>query len=608
MYLSKSDFKIARTCPTKLYYKKSRYPSMLDENPYLGFLADGGYMVEKMAKLVFPDGIEVGFWNDPVAAFDETRRLIATGDVTLFEPTVIHANLMARIDILIREGNVLKLIEVKSSSVESGDPERATPFRGARGRISSKWVPYLEDVTFQAHVLGAAFPELDVKPFLCVVDKEKIATSNLTFDRFQLRRPEPSGRRFSVPEVDYLGDAESIRSSHLMAFIDVGSEVAELLPEVVDAAQSFAATLRDDVVERQQPELGQKCKKCEYRMRTGGGDRNGFRECWGGLAAPDPHVLDLYRIDRAGGNSVDLAAELATTGKASLADVPEERLTGAVRVRQLRQLECLRTGKEWIDPLLAKILARHERPLHFIDFEASRLAIPYHAGMHPYELAAFQWSCHTLGPDQSATRHGEWLDDTEAFPNFAFARSLRDRIGSEGTVYTWSPYEVSTLKEVRRQMEKYGEGDAELMEWLDEMIEPGNRRIVDLCALAKDHYLHPDMKGSFSIKDVLPAVWRSNAALRDMPEFREYARLDEVGNVLDPYDTLEPLPIGTKEEVIKEGTGAMRAYQEMMFGLSAGDPGGKASLRKLLLQYCKLDTAAMVIIWRHWIEGGASRP
>ena len=52
----------------------------------------------------------------------------------------------------------------------------------------------------------------------------------------------------------------------------------------------------------------------------------------------------------------------------------------------------------------------------------------------------------------------------------------------------------------------------------------------------------------------------------------------------------------------------MRAYQEMMFGLSAGDSGERVSLRKLLLQYCKLDTAAMVIIWRHWIEGGAQRP
>jgi hypothetical protein len=56
MHLSKSDFKVARTCGTKLYYKKLRYPSKQDDDPYLEFLADGGYMVETIAKLLFPEG------------------------------------------------------------------------------------------------------------------------------------------------------------------------------------------------------------------------------------------------------------------------------------------------------------------------------------------------------------------------------------------------------------------------------------------------------------------------------------------------------------------------------------------------------------------------
>lgn len=43
MFLTKNDFLAARTCPTKLYYKKLRYPSLLDDDPYMEFLADGGY-------------------------------------------------------------------------------------------------------------------------------------------------------------------------------------------------------------------------------------------------------------------------------------------------------------------------------------------------------------------------------------------------------------------------------------------------------------------------------------------------------------------------------------------------------------------------------------
>jgi hypothetical protein len=49
-YLSKSDFKMAQTCPTKLYYKKLGYPSTRDTDRYFQFLADGGYMVETIAK------------------------------------------------------------------------------------------------------------------------------------------------------------------------------------------------------------------------------------------------------------------------------------------------------------------------------------------------------------------------------------------------------------------------------------------------------------------------------------------------------------------------------------------------------------------------------
>ena len=60
MFLTKNDFIAARSCQTKLYYKKLGYPSLSDDDPYLEFLADGGYMVETMAKLLFPDGREFG--------------------------------------------------------------------------------------------------------------------------------------------------------------------------------------------------------------------------------------------------------------------------------------------------------------------------------------------------------------------------------------------------------------------------------------------------------------------------------------------------------------------------------------------------------------------
>ena len=51
---------------------------------------------------------------------------------------------------------------------------------------------------------------------------------------------------------------------------------------------------------------------------------------------------------------------------------------------------------------------------------------------------------------------------------------------------------------------------------------------------------------------------------------------------------------------MNEGTGAMRAYFEMMFGQFSSDPAIKERWKQSLLNYCKLDTLSMVIIWYHW--------
>jgi hypothetical protein len=103
---------------------------------------------------------------------------------------------------------------------------------------------------------------------------------------------------------------------------------------------------------------------------------------------------------------------------------------------------------------------------------------------------------------------------------------------------------------------------------------------------------------------VLPAVWFQNAKVRNHPWFSLYAR-EKDGRLLEPYETLEPLPFGDdaiedEAEAVREGTGAIRTYQEMMYGLRRTDAAFRAAQKQLLLNYCKLDTAAMVMIWMHW--------
>src|SRR5258705_6073926 len=96
--LSKSDFKLARTCVTKLHFQELKYPRRDDENPYLAMLAEGGYMVEQLARLMYPKGIELEYGGASEDDWAKTKELLKKDDVTLFEATLLHGRKLARVD------------------------------------------------------------------------------------------------------------------------------------------------------------------------------------------------------------------------------------------------------------------------------------------------------------------------------------------------------------------------------------------------------------------------------------------------------------------------------------------------------------------------------
>lgn len=592
MYLTKSDFKVARTCGTKLYYRKKGYLSNLSDNEYLRFLADGGYMVEELARARFPDGRAMP--EDPIElGVDETRKAMSDSAVTLFEASFRVGQLYARADILEKQADTLRIIEVKAKSFNADDGPN--PFRGAKGRILADWRPYLEDVTFQTLVLRRLYPEATVIPCLCLVDKSAQCNSESLFKHFTFESADASAKR---PKVTFRGDRQSLRELPLVQVLDVSTEVAELMPEVEQAVDEFVGTLSTSDPLRIAPQVGHHCKDCEYRFPTTGQlERHGFMECWGALAHHEHHLLDLYRVDAL--TTSGEFARLVDAGTTSLLDVRREVLRGAYGARQLIQLENTRRRREYVSPELPKLLGGLRYPLHFVDFEASRLAVPYHAGMRPYEQVLFQWSCHTIAESGAELTHHEWINVEDAYPNFDFARSLREALGETGTVLVWSSFESSALSDARQQLARYGQDDPGLENWLATMTGDDSP-IVDLCELAKQHYFHPQMKGSLSIKDVLPAVWSSSEALRRHPWFAEYQRESD-GRHLDPYETLPKLSFEDCKDVeVREGTSAMRTYQEMMYGARNHDSKFREIQKQALLNYCKLDTAAMVMIWLRW--------
>jgi hypothetical protein len=205
IYLSKTDFKVALTCATKLYYRKLAYPSARDDDEYLQFLAVGGYMVEAIAKLLYPEGVEIRFDKGPEESAAETMWVFQTHEtVTLFEATLLFGQKLARVDILRKQGNELELIEVKAKLIDSSQERH--PFRGANGQITADWQPYLEDVAFQYSVLAQLFPMANIVPYLCLVDKAKTTTVHSLFSNFQLSESDLSATRFRRPKVTYTGD------------------------------------------------------------------------------------------------------------------------------------------------------------------------------------------------------------------------------------------------------------------------------------------------------------------------------------------------------------------------------------------------------------------
>lgn len=611
MYLSKSDFKLARSCPTKLYYHKLGYPSVQAGSEFLELLAEGGYIVEAIAKLRFPDGVRVQAEADPEAANAETLALLNRADsITLFEATLLCDRVVARADILVKRGRRIDLIEVKARSFDPTEYQK----RIAEGKSSlfslAAWRDTLEDVAFQTHLLRSHFPDFEIRAFLMLPDKTKPSAIDQLHRQFQVRRiPVDAG--FSQIQVEFLGDEAALSAASFLTQIDITAEVEATLPTVRAGIQQYTALLWPSL-QRAEPALSISCRDCEYWVEDEA-PLNGFRHCWGDLADVSPHLLDLYRVGSLG----DRANELIQQGKVSLYDVTPELLVkkdgsmSAYSDRQLRQLHHTREDTEWVSAELADILDSFDYPLHFIDMETCAPAIPCYSGMRPYETIAFQWSCHTLTAPDAEPQHECWLCTEDEFPNFAFAESLMQRLGSTGTPFMWSKHENTVLREVLEQMTRRGYDNPALRDWLGHTVKlnGGDRgRLVDLCQLTEKHYLHPQMRGSTSIKVVVEAIWRTNPALRD--RFPEYVRYDETGRLLSPYKALPTQSIHGAAIAVTEGPSAIRAYRAMVHHTEGPcDPTTRDQWKDLLLQYCQLDTAAMVMVWWHWagLLGGRER-
>ena len=648
--LSKSRFIQGLTCSRKLVYGRQNkvYRNRNHEDSFLASLAEGGFQVGELAKVHFPDGYEVTTL-DQTEALAETNALLENESVVIFEAAIQFKNCFIRVDVLEKVDNRIRIHEVKAKSFNS---EEQDDFLTKAGQPRSEWAKYLYDVAFQKWVVRRAFPDANVTANLMLVDKAAVSPVDGLNQCFRIMRENGRSSAVQVSDapdsvlaaqilksvpVDYQCDVIYELPKHGSRFVGTFSELVARLSEICQQKSLPAVQMLKD------------CSKCEFkRLDMDDPMTSGFHECLAQMfpnVDPDkePSVFDLWDYRR--------KDEILEQGVIRLVDLTEDDLGGVEphvpgdgvtrTARQWLQVEKARNNDS--SPWLDKVAWQNEisswtYPLHFIDFETTRVALPFFSGQRPYQSIAFQFSHHTVDANGAVDHADQFLKaDPRINPNIDFVRALKRAIGGdEGTVFMYSPHENTTLNDVFCEMELSGPTGIDvdefegLLEFLKSLIEPSRKRtqqwtpsrpMVDLLALVKKYLYLADTNGSNSLKAVLPAILNASEKLKktySSPIYgkgltinslnltsRQWIELDAVGRVINPYNQLpDPgadLSPQEREELegiiqIRDGGAALTAYARLMFeDLSIEQ---RQTIEGSLLQYCELDTLAMVFLYQ----------
>jgi hypothetical protein len=660
-YLTKSRFKLGLECPVKLFYtKKEEYKDQKNDDEFLEALAEGGFQVGELAKLKYPGGLDV-----ETLEYDEslavTNKELEKNKATIYEAAVKHEDLFIRVDVLKKTNDFIEIIEVKAKSYNQPDLEK-DPFLDGRfkkvKKIAGKWAPYLYDIAFQYHVATKAFPDKTIIPKLLLVDKTKQACTDGLNQKFKIIKED--GRKKVVLNGELT--QEDLKNDLLIKinvkeYIDIIYDTEIKYGEVSRSFEEHIHYLANlyKLDQKAEVNISTACKKCEFKTTEGDeGFKSGFKECWSeslGWAEDDfkcPHVFDIWK-----GNTNNFIDER----KLKMADIcqgdlkpktPSKSTRPGLKQAERQWLQVCKTQDCDQTPYFDKDSLKSEMnmwkfPLHFIDFETAMVAIPFTKGMEPYEQIAFQFSHHKVYEDGSVEHANEFMfNEAGKFPNFEFIKALKKVLDTDkGTIFRYAAHENTVLNKILEQLintQEEVEGKKELIDFIlsitqlkdnrQVLIRAGERNMVDLLDLVIGFYYHPDMKGSNSIKSVLPAILNSSDYLKEKYSkpiygnttgikslnFKDqvWIEFDDNGRVKDPYKNLpdlyegysnqelDELELFSDETQLNNGGAAMAAYARMQF--SEMSVIERNELTKSLLKYCELDTLAMVMIYEAWRE------
>lgn len=651
-YLTKSRFKLALECPTKLFYtSKSDYANSKLDDAFLNSLAEGGYQVGELAKAYYSPGHNIDTL-DYKEAESLTKDLLIQQNITIFEPAIRYKNLFIRVDILVKQGNYIDLIEVKAKSYDPNcDEDQFLTKR--EGKIQSGWKPYLYDIAFQKYVLEKAYPDFKVKSYLLMANKSAVCSVEGLNQKFKIIRDENNRKGIKVSGNLSAADLKE----KILVSVPVDKYVSMILSDKEPFATGINSSFEKEVeyLATQYEQdikivcgIGSKCVSCEFKSDSLD-KKDGFKECW-------KHHLNWTESDFKEESILSLwncrkKDEFISKGLLKLKDLEEEDINPKPSLKKNglspTERQCLQIEKAKnrdITHFLDIQGIRNEMeswvyPLHCIDFETTMVAIPFNKGRRSYEAIAFQFSHHEIQKDGAVEHKGQFLCcEIGKFPNYEFLRELRKQLEKDkGTIFRYSPHENSFLNHIYQQLkEEISPTDDKeaLCNFIKSITQSsgyaiekweGTRNMVDLWDQVKRYYYHPKTHGSNSIKYVLPAILNSSNYLKakySKPiygaaggikslNFKDWTWIEvKDGEVVDPYRKLPKLfndlseheeeLLTSQEDELRNGGAAMSAYARMQFSEMSNYE--RNELQNALLKYCELDTMAMVMIIEGWRE------
>lgn len=273
--------------------------------------------------------------------------------------------------------------------------------------------------------------------------------------------------------------------------------------------------------------------------------------CWKDI--PDKSIYSI-----AGGLNEKKLNMLLDEGIIRIKDIPEGVVTSKAGLRHYRAEKDNEIHLETDN--IQDELKKLKYPLYFLDYETFAPGVPLFDKYRPYQRMTYQYSLHiqekpfdsAQGIKGGELQHFEYLAKGWQDPSPGLARALSKLIGGKGSVIAWNMcFEKGCNKEMGERYPEFASFFADV-----------NERMFDLMAIFKrGYYVHKDFHGSASIKQVLPVL---------CPDLK-YTDLD-----------------------IQEGETASNKWREMIDPETSDKESKK--IYADLLQYCALDTMAMVRI------------